>query len=469
MAGRSVFFDLIKQHDVKFVDFRFTDSRGMWHHTAQHISTIDESLLSEGVAFDGSSIVGWRAIHESDMLLIPDLTTAVMDPFAAQPTLIVFCDVYDPLTKGPYDRDPRSIAKKAEIYLRSTGLGEVAYFGPEAEFFIFDGIRFDVTSDHSFFEIDSDELPAANQKPFSQSNHGHRPGAKGGYFPVPPIDSASDMRAEMVLQMQEMGVDVEKHHHEVAPAQHELGIKYSTLVQTADRMQIYKYVVKQVAHMYGKTATFMPKPVYGDNGSGMHIHMSVWKNKQPLFAGDGYAGLSDFALHYIGGILKHARAINAFTNPTTNSYKRLIPGFEAPVILVHSQSNRSASCRIPHTMKPAQKRIEIRFPDATANPYLAFAALLMAGIDGVKNKITPGAAMDQDLYHADSSVVSKLPTVCGSLRESLTALQNDHEFLLQGDVFTQSQIEGYLEMKWREVYALDHAPHPLEFKLYYSS
>ncbi|MBB3065824.1 type I glutamate--ammonia ligase [Limibacillus halophilus] len=461
--------DMIKENDVKYVDFRFSDPRGKWQHVAQHIDTVDEEMLTEGIMFDGSSIAGWKAINESDMALLPDLSTAVMDPFAAQPQLILTCDVLEPSTGQPYNRDPRTTAKKGLAYLQSSGIGDTAVFGPEAEFFVFDDVRFGVNMNHSFFQFESEEGPYMSGVEYEAGNMGHRPVVKGGYFPVPPVDSGTDLRAEMVTVMKEMGVNVEKHHHEVAPSQHELGIKYDTLLKCADNMQIYKYVVHNVAHSYGKTATFMPKPVYGDNGSGMHVHQSIWKDGKPLFAGDGYAGLSEMALYYIGGIIKHARALNAFTNPSTNSYKRLVPGFEAPVLLAYSSRNRSASCRIPFGAGPKAKRVEIRFPDAIANPYLAYTAMLMAGIDGIKNKIHPGDPMDKNLYDLPAEELKDIPTVCGSLREALTALTDDHDFLLQGDVFDKDQIEGYIDIKWEEIYAFEHAPHPIEFQMYYSS
>ena len=469
MSDIKTVLEMIKDNDVKYVDFRFTDPRGKWQHVAQHVDTVDEEMLEEGIMFDGSSIAGWKAINESDMNLKPDLASAVMDPFAAQPQLILFCDVLEPSTGQPYDRDPRTTAKKALAYMQSTGIGDTAVFGPEAEFFVFDDVRFAVDMNHSFFRFDSEEGPYVSGAEFEEGNLGHRPGVKGGYFPVPPVDSGTDLRAEMVTVMKEMGLEVEKHHHEVAPSQHELGIKFNTLIKMADGMQLYKYVVHNVAHTYGKTATFMPKPVYGDNGSGMHVHQSIWKDGKPLFAGDGYAGLSEMALFYIGGIIKHARAINAFTNPSTNSYKRLVPGFEAPVLLAYSSRNRSASCRIPFGSSPKAKRVEIRFPDPTANPYLAYTAMLMAGLDGIKNKIHPGDPMDKNLYDLPPEELADVPTVCGSLREAANALAEDHEFLLAGDVFTKEQIEGYLELKWEEIYAFEQAPHPIEFQMYYSS
>ena len=469
MSDSNTIFELIKNHDVKFVDYRFTDPRGKWQHLAMYVDAVDEDALNEGIMFDGSSIAGWKAINESDMLLRPDLSTAVMDPFAAQPQLILFCDVLEPSTGQPYERDPRSTARKAEAHLAALGIGDTAFFGPEAEFFIFDDVRFGNDMNHSFFQFLSDEGPYMTGADFPEGNMGHRPAVKGGYFPVPPVDSGTDIRAEMVSVMAEMGLSMEKHHHEVAPSQAELGLKFDTLVRTADNMQIYKYVIHNVAHSYGKSATFMPKPVAGDNGSGMHTHQSIWKDGKPTFAGEGYAGLSETALHYIGGIIKHARAINAFANPTTNSYKRLIPGFEAPVLLAYSARNRSASCRIPFGESPNAKRVEIRFPDPTANPYLAYAAMLMAGLDGIQNKLHPGDPMDKNLYDLPPEELADVPTVCGSLREAVQALEADHDFLLAGDVFNRDQLEAYMELKWEEIYAFEHAPHPIEFEMYYSA
>jgi len=460
--------DMIKEHDVKYVDFRFTDPRGKWQHLAHHVRTISDDFLNSGVMFDGSSIAGWKAINESDMLLAPDCDTAVLDPFAAQTSLIVFCDVHEPLTGQSYGRDPRSIAKKAEQYLKSSGIGDTAYFGPEAEFFIFDDVRYESTMQSASYTIDSEEGPWVTAKQYPDGNTGHRPPIKGGYFPVPPVDGQSDLRAEMLSVMNDMGLKVEKHHHEVAPSQAELGNEFDTLVTTADGMQIYKYVVHNVAHQYGKTATFMPKPIKGDNGSGMHTHQSIWKGERPSFAGNLYADLSETALYYIGGIIKHAKAINAFTNPTTNSYKRLIPGFEAPVLLAYSARNRSASCRIPIVSSPKAKRVEVRFPDPACNPYLGFAAMLMAGLDGIQNKIHPGDPMDKNLYDLPPEELKDVPTVCGSLREALGELQSDHAFLLKGDVFSRDFIESYIELKWEEVYNFEHTPHPIEFMMYYS-
>jgi glutamine synthetase len=468
MSDISKVFDLIKEHDVKYVDLRFTDPRGKMHHTAQHVCTIEEESFTDGIMFDGSSISGWKAINESDMVLLPDAATAVLDPFAAQPMLNIFCDVYDPTSGQPYNRDPRSIAKAAQSYMESAGIGDTAYFGPEAEFFVFDDVRYEVSMNECFYKLDSEEGPYNTGKQIADGNLGHRPTIKGGYFPVPPIDSAQDLRAEMLTVLGEMGVEIEKHHHEVAASQHELGIKFATLVKTADNMQQFKYVVHNVAAAYGKTATFMPKPVFGDNGSGMHCHQSIWKDGQPVFAGSGYADLSDMALYYIGGIIKHARSLNAFTNPSTNSYKRLVPGYEAPVLLAYSARNRSASCRIPYVASPKGKRVEVRFPDPSANPYLAFAAMLMAGLDGIQNKIHPGDAMDKNLYDLPPEELAAVPTVCGSLRQALDSLEADNDYLTKGDVFAPDMIEAYIELKREEQMAFETSPHPIEYKMYYS-
>ncbi|HAD25678.1 MAG TPA: type I glutamate--ammonia ligase [Alphaproteobacteria bacterium] len=468
MADVNKVFKMMKDSDVKFVDLRFTDPRGKWQHLTMDTAIFDEDMAVEGVMFDGSSIAGWKAINESDMTLMPDLGTAVMDPFTAQNTMILFCDILEPSSGESYGRDPRSTAKAAEQYLKYTGIGDTAYFGPEAEFFVFDDVRYKVDMNETSFAIDSMEGPYNTGTIYEHGNLAHRPGVKGGYFPVPPVDSAQDLRSEMLTIMAEMGLATEKHHHEVAPSQHELGMKFSTLVDVADQMQIYKYVVHQVAASYGKTATFMPKPIAGDNGSGMHTHQSIWKDGKPTFAGSGYADLSETCLYYIGGIIKHAKAINAFTNASTNSYKRLIPGFEAPVLLAYSARNRSASCRIPHATSPNGKRVEIRFPDPTANPYLAFAAMLMAGLDGIENKIHPGDPMDKDLYDLPPEELQGVPTVCGSLREALENLDSDREFLKRGNVFNDDQINGYINLKMDEVYAFEHTPHPVEFEMYYS-
>lgn len=458
----------VKDNDA-YVDLLFADMRGTEHHTAQHADTINEEFLKEGIMFDGSSIAGWKAINESDMILMPDITKTAIDPFSAQPSVKVFCDVIEPATGKNYARCPRSIAKAAENYVKTAGVGDTAYFGPEAEFFIFDDVRINVSMNKVGFEIDSEEGPYNSGKTYEQGNLGHRPRVKGGYFPDAPVDSLSDIRAEMLSVMAQMGVPVEKHHHEVAASQCELGMLFSTLTDCADNMQLYKYVVRNVAEAYGKTATFMPKPVYGDNGSGMHCHQSIWKGGKPMFAGDGYAGLSETALFYIGGIIKHARALNALTNATTNSYKRLVPGYEAPVLLAYSARNRSASCRIPYAASPKGKRVEVRFPDPASNPYLAFAGMLMAGIDGIKNKIHPGDAMDKNLYDLPADELAKVPTVCGSLRGALEALEDDHKFLLEGDVFTQDFLDAYIALKMEEVESYETMTHPIEYLMYYSN
>jgi len=459
----------IKENDVKYVDLRFTDPRGKWQHVTFDVSMIEEETFSEGQMFDGSSIAGWKAINESDMTLMPDPASACMDPFFAAPTMSIVCDVLEPTTGEPYSRDPRGIAKRAESYAASTGIGDTVYFGPEAEFFVFDDVRFASDPYNTGFVLDSIELPTNSDTPYEGGNLGHRVRTKGGYFPVPPQDSAQDMRGEMLAAMAAMGATVEKHHHEVASAQHELGLKFSALTVMADQMQIYKYCIHQVAQSYGKSATFMPKPVYGDNGSGMHVHQSIWKNGKPLFAGNKYSDLSDECLYYIGGIIRHARALNAFTNPSTNSYKRLVPGYEAPVLLAYSARNRSASCRIPYTSNPKAKRVEVRFPDPMANPYLAFAALLMAGLDGIQNKIDPGQAMDKDLYDLPPAELKQIPTVCGSLREALMSLDKDRAFLKSGGVFDDDFIDAYIELKMTEVMRYEMTPHPIEFDMYYSS
>jgi len=458
-------FALIKEQAVSFVDFRFTDSRGAWHHITLHVDVVDKGCLTEGIMFDGSSIAGWKTIDDSDMQMKPDLSTAVLDPFAAQPTLILNCDILEPLTGKSYSRDPRGVARRAEAYLQSSGFADTAYFGPEAEFFVFDDVRYDVAMQHSFYYVDSDEAEHNSGRLDPQGNLAHRPGVKGGYVPVNPVDQLFDMRSEMLSTLKEMGVEVEKHHHEVAPAQHELGFKFSTLIKAADHLQIYKYVIKNVARMYGKTATFMPKPVHKDNGSGMHVHQSLWNKGKPVFVGDAYANISQEALYYIGGIIKHGHALNAFTNPTTNSYKRLVPGYEAPVMLAYSARNRSAAIRIPHTPEKSSKRIETRFPDAAANPYLAFSAMLMAGLDGIKNKIHPREAHEGNLY--DPEISHGIPQVAGSLKQALDALDKDREFLKAGNVFSDDLIDGFIALKREEVEALDQTPQPIEFKMYY--
>jgi glutamine synthetase len=468
MANPGAILKLIKEKEAKFVDLRFTDPRGKWQHVTFDLSLVDEDFLTEGTMFDGSSIAGWKAINESDMTLLPDCETAVIDPFFAQTTLSLICDVVEPTTGQRYGRDPRSMAKAAEKYLASSGVGDTAYFGPEAEFFIFDDVRFGVEMNKGFYFIDSAEGSYNTGKEIEGGNLGHRPSVKGGYFPVPPVDSAQDIRGEMLAIMGEMGIQPEKHHHEVASSQHELGFKFNTLTKCGDHMQLYKYIVHQVAASYGKTATFMPKPIVGDNGSGMHVHQSIWKAGKPLFAGSGYADLSDTCLYYIGGIIKHAKALNAFTNPLTNSYKRLIPGFEAPVLLAYSSRNRSASCRIPFASSPNAKRVEVRFPDPGANPYLAYASMLMAGLDGIENKTHPGDPMDKDLYALPPAELKEVPTVCGSLREALESLDRDRAFLKKGGVFNDDFIDSYIELKMQDVHAFEHTPHPIEFKMYYS-
>ncbi|WP_375292355.1 type I glutamate--ammonia ligase [Sphingomonas melonis] len=469
MATANDILNKIKDEEIEWVDLRFTDPKGKWQHLTMVASMMGEDEFTDGLMFDGSSIEGWKAINESDMVLKPDLDAIYTDPFSATPMLIVFCDVVEPSTGELYARDPRSTAKRAEAYLKTTGVGDTVYVGPEAEFFMFDNVQFDTNYAESYFKIDDIELPTNTGREYEGGNLGHRPRAKGGYFPVAPVDSAVDIRGEMVSTMLEMGLPCDKHHHEVAAAQHELGLTFGTLTQTADRMQIYKYVVHQVAHAYGKSATFMPKPIKEDNGSGMHTHFSIWSGKTPLFAGEGYAGLSEMCLYFIGGIIKHAKAVNAFTNPTTNSYKRLVPGYEAPVLLAYSARNRSASCRIPYGTGPKAKRVEVRFPDAMANPYLAYAALMMAGMDGIQNKIHPGEAMDKNLYDLPPAELAQVPTVCGSLREALDSLAADHDFLLKGDVFSKDQIEAYIEIKRGEVARWEMTPSPVEYDMYYSA
>ncbi|MFO1271624.1 MAG: type I glutamate--ammonia ligase [Rubrivivax sp.] len=460
---------MVKDNEVKFVDFRFTDTRGKEQHVSVPVSHFDEDKFTSGHAFDGSSIAGWKGIEASDMLLMPDPNTANIDPFFEEPTLILSCDVLEPGDGKPYERDPRSLAKRAEAYLKSSGIGDSAFFGPEPEFFIFDQVKWSVDMSGSSCKVYSEEAPWNTGADFEGGNMGHRPAVKGGYFPVPPVDSFQDMRSEMCLILESLGVPVEVHHHEVAaPGQCEIGTKFSTLVQRADWLMIQKYVIHNVAHAYGKTATFMPKPVVGDNGSGMHVHQSVWKDGKNLFAGDGYAGLSDFALYYIGGIIKHARALNAITNPGTNSYKRLVPGFEAPVKLAYSSRNRSASIRIPYVANPKGRRIEVRFPDPTCNPYLAFSAMLMAGLDGVENKIHPGEAATKDLYHLPPEEDAKIPTVCSSLDQALEYLDKDRAFLTKGGVFTDAYLDAYIELKMQEVTRFRMTTHPVEFDMYYS-
>jgi glutamine synthetase len=462
------FFELIKKHDVQFVDFRFTDPRGKWQHTTYIADKVNKDTFVDGVMFDGSSIAGWKSINESDMILMPDASTAFLDPFAAQPTLVVTGDIIEPSSGQPYGRDPRSTAKRAEAYLQYTGIGDAAYFGPELEFFVFDDVRFDAGMFGAFYELDSEESPNNSGRRYEANNLGHRPGIKGGYFPVPPVDSAQDLRGEMLSTLREVGITPVLHHHEVAPSQHELGFDFSNLTATADNVQKYKYVIHNVAHTYGKTATFMPKPIAGDNGSGMHVHQSIWKDGKPLFAGNGYADLSELCLYYIGGIIKHAKALNAICNSSTNSYKRLVPGYEAPVLLAYSSRNRSASIRIPYVASPKAKRIETRFPDSSGNPYLTFSALLMAGLDGIENKIHPGDAMDKNLYDLPPEELKEVPHVSRSLREAVEALDADRAFLKKGDVFSDDQINAYIDLKMEEIQKWEMAPHPIEFKMYYS-
>jgi glutamine synthetase len=469
MSDATKIIKQLKDDDIKYVDLRFTDPRGKMQHLTMDVSTMDEAAFADGIMFDGSSIAGWKDISQSDMALMPDPTSATLDPFFAQTTLAIFCDIIEPTTGELYERDPRSVARKAEAYMQQTGIGDTVYFGPEAEFFIFDDVRFSADPYNCGFKLDSIDLEINTGTDYEMGNLGHRPRNKGGYFPVPPVDSCQDIRSEMLSVMSEMGVTVEKHHHEVGAAQHELGMKYASLTDVSDQLQIYKYVVHQVAHAYGKTATFMPKPVFGDNGTGMHVHQSIFKNGEPVFAGNKYADLSETCLYYIGGILKHAKTLNAFTNPSTNSYKRLVPGYEAPVLLAYSARNRSASCRIPHVANPQGKRVEVRFPDPMANPYLAFSAMLMAGLDGIENKIDPGDPMDKNLYDLPPEELEGIPTVCGSLREACECLDGDRDFLKKGGVFTDDQIDGYIELKMEEVERTDMMPHPVEFDMYYSS
>ena len=468
MAGDAV-LSMIKEKEVKFVDLRFTDTRGKEQHVTLPSSQVEAEMFEDGKMFDGSSIAGWKGINESDMILMPDDTTAVMDPFSDEPTLNLRCDVIEPNTMQGYERDPRSLAKRAEAYLQSTGLADTAYFGPEPEFFVFDDVRWGSTMTGCHYKIDSEEAEWNSERVYEDGNMGHRPGVKGGYFPVPPVDSLHDLRGAMCLALEEMGITVEVHHHEVATAgQCEIGTGFNTLVRKADELQIIKYVIMNVGAAYGKTVTFMPKPLVGDNGSGMHVHQSLSKGGTNIFAGDKYAGLSQEALYYIGGIFKHARAINAFTNSGTNSYKRLVPGFEAPVMLAYSARNRSASCRIPWVSSPKARRIEIRFPDSNGNPYFMFAAMMMAGLDGIQNKIDPGAPMDKDLYDLPPEEEKNIPQVCSSLDQALAALEADHEFLLKGDVFTKDMIEAYIDLKMDEVTRFRMTTHPVEFDMYYS-
>ncbi|MCK9780386.1 MULTISPECIES: glutamate--ammonia ligase [Enterobacterales] len=461
---------MIEEHKVRYIDLRFTDTRGKEQHLTIPAHQINDDFFEEGKMFDGSSIGGWKGINESDMVLMPDATTAMLDPFFQDPTLIIRCDVLEPGTMQGYDRDPRSISKRAEDYLKSSGIADTVLFGPEPEFFLFDDIRFKNDISGASYAINDIEAAWNTNTKYEDGNKGHRPMVKGGYFPLPPVDSSQDIRSTMCNIMEEMGLVVEAHHHEVATAgQNEVATRFNTMTKKADETQIYKYVVQNVAHVFGKTATFMPKPLVGDNGSGMHCHMSLSKNGVNLFAGDKYGGLSEMALYYIGGIIKHARALNAFTNPTTNSYKRLVPGFEAPVMLAYSARNRSASIRIPVVASMKARRIEVRFPDPLANPYLAFAAQLMAGLDGIINKIHPGDAMDKNLYDLPPEEAKEIPTVAGSLEEALNTLNADREFLTRGGVFTDDAIDAYLELLRADVQRVRMAPHPLEFEMYYSA
>lgn len=461
---------MIEEHKVRYIDLRFTDTRGKEQHLTIPAHQVNDDFFEEGKMFDGSSIGGWKGINESDMVLMPDATTAMLDPFFQDPTLIIRCDVLEPGTMKGYDRDPRSISKRAEDYLKSSGIADTVLFGPEPEFFLFDDIRFKNDISGASYAINDIEATWNTNTKYEDGNKGHRPMVKGGYFPLPPVDSSQDIRSTMCNIMEEMGLVVEAHHHEVATAgQNEVATRFNTMTKKADETQIYKYVVQNVAHVFGKTATFMPKPLVGDNGSGMHCHMSLSKNGVNLFAGDKYGGLSEMALYYIGGIIKHARALNAFTNPTTNSYKRLVPGFEAPVMLAYSARNRSASIRIPVVASMKARRIEVRFPDPLANPYLAFAAQLMAGLDGIINKIHPGDAMDKNLYDLPPEEAKEIPTVAGSLEEALNTLNADREFLTRGGVFTDDAIDAYLELLRADVQRVRMAPHPLEFEMYYSA
>lgn len=460
---------MIKDNDVKYVDFRFTDTRGKEQHVSVPAHTVDEDLFEDGKMFDGSSIAGWKGINESDMILMPDADSAVMDPFFNEPTLILRCDIVEPNTMQGYERDPRTIAKRAEDFLKSTGIADTAYFGPEPEFFIFDDVRWGSDMGGAFYEIDSDESSWNSEKVYEDGNIGHRPSVKGGYFPVPPVDSLQDIRSAMCQVMEEMGVTTEVHHHEVGTAgQCEIGTKFDTLVRRADANQILKYVILNVAHNYGKTATFMPKPLVGDNGNGMHTHQSLWKDGENVFVGDQYGGLSELALYYVGGVIKHARAINAFANATTNSYKRLVPGFEAPTLLAYSARNRSAAIRIPYVASPKARRLEVRFPDSAGNPYFTYASMVLAGLDGIENKIHPGAPLDKDLYDLPPEEEAEIPTVCFSLDQALEALDKDREFLKVGGVFTDDAIDAYIELKMEEVSRLRMTTHPIEFDMYYS-
>ena len=466
--GADTMLKTISDESVEYVDIRFTDPRGKLQHVTVMADQVDADFIEEGFMFDGSSIAGWKSIEASDMKLMIDTDSAYVDPFYAEKTLCVHCSVVEPDTGEAYERDPRGTAEKAEAYLKSSGVGDVAYMGPEAEFFLFDNVKFANEMNRVSFEVDALDAAWNTDTDYEMGNTGHRPGVKGGYFPVNPIDDGQDIRSEMLSTMKRLGMKVDKHHHEVASCQHELGLIFNSLTKQGDELQKYKYVIHNVAQAYGKSATFMPKPVAGDNGTGMHVNMSIWKGGKPLFAGDKYADLSQEALYYIGGILKHAKSLNAFTNPSTNSYKRLIPGFEAPVLRAYSARNRSGCVRIPWTESPKAKRVEARFPDPSSNPYLCFSALLMAGLDGIKNKINPGEAMDKNLYDLPAEELADIPTVCGSLREAIEELQKDHDYLLAGNVFTKDQIDGYIELKMEEIESYEHTPHPVEYGMYYS-
>lgn len=460
---------MIKDQDIQFVDFRFTDTKGKEQHVSVPAAMADEDMFDEGKMFDGSSIAGWKGIQESDMILMPDANSAVIDPFLQDTTLLLRCDVIEPTTMQGYDRDPRTIAKRGEAYLKSTGIGDAAYFGPEAEFFIFDSVRWSNDISGAAYEIESKEAAWSSDRDYEEGNIGHRPGVKGGYFPVPPVDAMQDVRSAMCLAMADMGLQVEVHHHEVGTAgQGEIGTRFDTLVAKADQLQVYKYCVHNVAHAHGLTATFMPKPLVGDNGSGMHVHQSIFNGANNVFSGEEYGGLSEAALYYIGGIFKHARALNAFTNATTNSYKRLVPGFEAPVLLAYSARNRSASCRIPYVTNPKARRVEIRFPDASGNPYLTFTAMMMAGLDGIQNKIHPGDPMEKDLYDLPPEEEKNIATVAHSLDLALDALDADRDFLKAGGVMGDDMIDAYIALKTEEVQRLRLATHPVEFEMYYS-
>ncbi len=460
---------MIEENGVKFVDLRLTDTRGKEQHVSVPSHIVDEAFFEDGKMFDGSSIAGWRGIHESDMILMPDTSTAVLDPFTEEATLNMFCNVIEPMTLQGYARDPRSTAVRAEAYLKSTGIADAAYFGPENEFFVFDDVRWRTDMHRTSYEIRSNEGAWQSGDEFEDGNIGHRPRVKGGYFPVPPVDSLADIRSAMCLALEEMGLTTEVHHHEVSTGgQGEIGVKFDTLVKKADAVQILKYVVMNVAHSYGKTATFMPKPLVDDNGNGAHVHQSLSKDGQNIFMGDGYAGLSDAALYYIGGVKKHARALNAFTNAATNSYKRLVKGFEAPTLIAHSARNRSAAVRVPFVANPKARRVEVRFPDSTGNPYFAFSAMMMAGLDGILNRIDPGEPVDKDLYDLPPEEEKNIRTVCFSLQEALDELDADRDFLKAGDVFSDDLIDAYIGLKQDEITLLQKSTHPVEFELYYS-